>query len=181
MSKTHIRPAKLSDAAMYVGHLQRHGLESGRDGDLIFMPFENRLDQSTEGFTLLKESIWEKPVIEAGWERAWVLTDEDQIFGDLTLHNSPPIAASLHRATMMMGIERNHRKKGYGTKLIQTAIDWARKQKRLEWIDLQVFEHNEPAKDLYITMGFYAVGTIEDYFRLFDQKISDTAMVLKLK
>ncbi|MES2856860.1 MAG: GNAT family N-acetyltransferase, partial [Bdellovibrionota bacterium] len=80
-----------------------------------------------------------------------------------------------------MGIERSHRGGGWGTKLMEVAIGWAKEQPSLDWVQLYVFDHNEPAKALYRKFGFEAVGTVEDLFRVHGQRIADTHMVLNIR
>ena len=177
---SHVRMATYKDLKAIFEHDGRHTLESGRDGDVIFLPFEAGKDQRTlDEFADPKFEAFEKPVTEKGWERAWIITDEKQVYGVLWLVHSPKLEASLHRCLLMMGIERSHRRGGFGSKLISEAIDWAKSQK-LSWIQLNVFDHNEPAKALYRKFGFQEIGTSPDLFRVHGQSINDTEMVLRL-
>lgn len=184
-SEMKIRPATIQDAVAYCAHQERHNLESGRDGNLIFSPFEksrdDKYEDSPDQLTKKKKAIWTESVTEVGWERSWILTDERHIYGEVKLIHQPALISSLHRALLMMGIERAHRGQGYGLRLMETAIDWAKAQPSLEWIELHVFENNQPAKRLYEKMGFRTVGTVEDCFRVFNRKITDVTMLLKLR
>ena len=60
------------------------------------------------------------------------------------------------------------------------AIQWAKQQQTLSWLQLAVFAHNEPAKALYRKFGFIEVGTTPDMFRVFGKEVTDTAMILRL-
>lgn len=80
----------------------------------------------------------------------------------------------------MMGMERTVRGQGWGSRLMKEAIAWAKAEPGLDWISLYVFENNLPAKALYKKFGFEVVGTTKDRFRVFNQSIDDTEMVLKL-
>jgi ribosomal protein S18 acetylase RimI-like enzyme len=81
---------------------------------------------------------------------------------------------------MAMGIERDFRGQGWGGRLLQTALDWARAETTLAWVDLGVFEHNAPARALYRKFGFKEVGRREDLFRVHGVRITDIQMVLEL-
>lgn len=176
-----IRPANNQDAKMYWEHSCRHEQESGRGGDSVFSPFESVKQRSLEEFSNSQLESWNKELTSPGWERTWFLTDEKEIFGDLELGQRPAIESAIHRATLTMGIERNYRGKGYGTKLMEAAIGWARMQPALDWLQLCVFENNAQAKALYKRFGFVEVGTTPDMFRVFGERVADTSMILKLR
>ena len=80
-----------------------------------------------------------------------------------------------------MGIEVPLRAQGYGKKLLQAAITWAKDQNSLTWIDLSVFAHNLPARKLYANSGFKEIATIEDRLLIDGLTIDDVIMTLKLK
>ena len=175
-----IRLAQNFDIPYLHQHLVRHGAESGNLGDLIFTPIEEPWNKTLENLRDEKKTKWEKSIAEVGWERCWVIVDEFGIYGELKLVQFHPLKSSLHRATLMMGIERSHRSCGYGTKLITEALSWAKEQSLLEWIDLYVFAHNLPAIALYTKAGFIENSTVTDLFRVKGQKIDDVHMILKL-
>jgi RimJ/RimL family protein N-acetyltransferase len=175
-----IRPLGPSDLVMLANHRNRHSKENGQDGDFIFSPCEEERLIKEEDFQKESEALL-KPVTTPGWLRIWIVTDEKEVFGEITLINRPPMKASLHRCMLMMGIERSARAQGWGTKLMREAIAWAKRQPSLDWITLYVFENNHPAKALYKKFGFEAVGTTRDMFRAFGKSIDDTEMVLKLR
>jgi RimJ/RimL family protein N-acetyltransferase len=52
---------------------------------------------------------------------------------------------------------------GWGTRLLQFAVDWARVHPSLRWIDLGVFENNPRAIRLYKNAGFVEVGRRADF------------------
>jgi RimJ/RimL family protein N-acetyltransferase len=176
-----IRLATLTDIPAYCDHLRRHYSESGRDGDLVFMPTSEPWNRSIEEVRAEKKSKWGKSVSEAGWERCWLLVESAGVFGELKLVHAPAVSSALHRATLMIGIERDFRGKGLGSQLMRAALDWARAQPSLEWLQLFVFAHNEPARALYAKFGFQEVGRTPDMFRVHGQKIDDIEMVLRLR
>lgn len=179
-SKLQVRPFHPTDLHRYWDHLRRHGSESGRNGDLVFMPFEEAWGQSIEELRKTRDERHQKSIHEPGWERCWVLTDETEIYGDLRLSHEPPIKSCLHRATLSMGIEREFRGQGHGSQMVEVAVGWARQQPSLKWLQLYVFENNAPAIGLYQKFGFRESGRIRDMFRLFGKEITDMTMVLEL-
>jgi RimJ/RimL family protein N-acetyltransferase len=169
-----------SDFARLAAHRARHSRENGRDGDVIFAPQEGERPTDEKDFARELENQ-HKLVTTPGWQRTWLLSDDKEIYGEITLVNRPPMKATLHHCLLMMGIERSVRGQGWGTKLVHEAVTWAKQQPTLEWIGLYVFENNPAAKALYKKSGFVAGRTTKDMFRVFDQSIDDTEMVLKLR
>ena len=176
-----IRPARLDDIHHYWAHDLRHSAESGRDGDIIFSPYEEPWLGPEEELLQEKRDKWFKPVTEIGWERCWVLADQNGIYGDLKLVHQPEMKSTLHRARLMVGIERTHRKQGWGSRFVAIALEWAREQPSLAWVELGVFTHNPAAIELYSSFGFREVGRVPDLFRVGSESIEDIQMVLPLK
>lgn len=175
-----IRLARASDVKPHWDHFKRIGDESGRDGDYVFSP-QTEFEVPFEDFEKSYAKKLDGSVIEPGWQRVWVLSDGDGVYGDLHLVHRPPLKSCLHRATLMMGIERSHRGQGFGPKLIEAAIAWARSQPTLEWLQLFVFEDNLPARALYKKFGFEENGITPDMFRVHGVKVADVSMILKLR
>jgi RimJ/RimL family protein N-acetyltransferase len=175
------RMARTEDLKKYWAHDLRHSSESGSDGDIIFSPFEEPWNGSEEETFNEKSVRWLRPITEIGWERCWVLADNDGIYGDVKLVHHPDLKSMLHRARLMIGIERVYRSQGWGAKLVTDAITWAREQPSLDWVDLSVFSHNKSAMNLYSRFGFREIGRAADLFRVGSQKIEDIQMTLKLR
>lgn len=180
MSLPEVRLARLSDAEKHWAHSARIGRESGRDGDFIFSPNEEWDVPLTEFLKTYGERL-NRSVLEIGWQRCWVLADQNGVYGELALVHRPPLKSSLHRATLMMGVQRSHRGQGYGARLMSEAILWAKAQPSLEWLQLFVFEGNDPAKRLYEKFGFKENGTTPDMFRVHNTRVADISMILKLR
>jgi ribosomal protein S18 acetylase RimI-like enzyme len=176
----HIRILETPDLAMVARHRLRHSRENGRDGDYIFAPVEeeppiNDTDLRRESEALSRE------ISIPDWQRGWILTDEREIYGELILVHRPPLKTCLHRCMLMMGLERAARQRGWGSKLMEEGIRWAKQQPSLHWVQLFVFESNAPAKALYEKFGFKSGGTTLDKFRVFGASLDDTEMNLRLK
>ncbi len=177
---TQIRPAQLSDLKKYYEHVLRQENESGKTLETIFAPHEGHFDVPYSTLEQNAKARWERPLSQPGWRRVWVLLDGDEIRGHLVLRQEPELPTCLHRTTLQMGVERSHCGKGYGSQLMQTAIQWAKEQPELDWLELFVFENNIPAKKLYEKFGFKEVGTTPDFFRIHGHKIVDVKMILKV-
>jgi GNAT superfamily N-acetyltransferase len=166
------------DLAALIAHIDRHGNESGRDGDLIFRPRSSDAPID-ELATIERHQIgWAQPLDEPHWLRTWGLVIDGELRGHLDLHGGR-LASEFHRAMLGMGIERGWRGQGHGKALLAVAIAWAR-QAELAWLDLGVFAHNHRARALYAAVGFVEVGVTLDRFRVDGAVIDDVAMVLAL-
>ncbi|MES2856859.1 MAG: hypothetical protein V4692_13400, partial [Bdellovibrionota bacterium] len=89
-----IRLAELGDVQKLIEHTQRHHSESGRDGDLIFIPMENSESPTFDQVIDTKSKVWNLRPTETGWERTWVIEDQDKITGMLILTNRPAMPSS---------------------------------------------------------------------------------------
>jgi len=174
-----IRPLTLDDLDDYVGHMASHAAESGRDGGPVFMPYGNDTPFDTGPSRSIREKSWAVAVGEPEWSRCWGLFDGATLVGHAEFHG-PAIQAAMHRARLGMGILGPYRRQGHGRRLLTSLIDWARRERFLEWIDLGVFAGNEGARALYESMGFRVVGTLTDCFRVDGLSIDDIQMALRL-
>jgi ribosomal protein S18 acetylase RimI-like enzyme len=53
-----------------------------------------------------------------------------------------------------------------GAQLLASAVDWARQQDNLKWIDLEVLSENQPAVALYLRSGFTMTARIADMLQI---------------
>lgn len=179
MAQLPIRIAELADAEAYADHVVRHAAESGRDG-MPYFALARAVDRANVIVGACER--WDRPLTEPLWGRTFFLLDPDKrrIVGHLELRGGR-VPAEMHRATLGMGIERGYTARGYGGRMITAAAEWARKTPKLSWIDLGVFENNEPARKLYRKMGFVECGARTDAFRIDDGLcVTDISMSLKL-
>jgi len=70
-----------------------------------------------------------------------------------------------HTAVLGMGILDEWRNMGLGSILLQTAIQWAKKNPILEKLWLQVYAENEAAIHLYAKMGFEIEGVQKKFIK----------------
>jgi len=174
-----IRLATPKDTHSFFLHSMKHFRESNTGGDPIFHPVTDFESWNADDQERKWQACWEKPITELNWERTWIAEEKGEILGHATLQGGR-MPNSFHRVTFSIGLLRPARGKGLGRALTQAALDWAREQGSIDWIDLYVFTHNKPALALYRSMGFREVGTTEDLFRVHGQSVSDTHMVLRL-
>lgn len=172
--------AEVADIPATMAHFARHGDESGRGGDLVFSPMTDGNSWRDLAYGEKARVKWERNLSEPGWERVWLLENGFQICGHVVLFGSG-LPASLHRCTLAIGLEREARSQGWGRALMEECLRWCQSQAPLEWVDLYVFSHNNPARALYKSLGFQEIGTTEDLFRVHGKKIADVHMVKRVK
>jgi ribosomal protein S18 acetylase RimI-like enzyme len=161
-----IRPADAADLPAFFVYLDDHLRDNGRDGTPLFQPLSRAQSQLPPG---LKASFVEGvaiPVGEPRWRRLWLALDpRGSIAGHIDLRARPePLAR--HRAMLGMGVHRAYRRRGLGAQLLDTAVDWARDEKGLKWIDLEVLSENHPAVTLYLHAGFTMTARIADMLEI---------------
>lgn len=179
MSDYRIRLLHPADLLSYAAHEKRHRAESGSGGDVIFMPYSrSHVFDESERYSRMREQ-WEAPLDTTHWQRIWGAWHGNHIIAHVKLLSSG-IATSSHRVDLELGIERPHRQRGLGTKLIATAVDFARTEVGAEYVDLSVFAHNTPALNLYRKLGFREIGRMADKFRVDGTVIDDVMMTLPL-
>jgi RimJ/RimL family protein N-acetyltransferase len=175
-----IRMVKLAggDADAYARHIVDHMAESGRSGSPHFaLSRVWSIEEVRAGFVERLSRSLDEPL----WGRAWLLFQDWRAVGHLELRGGR-MPAEMHRATLGMGILRAHTGQGYGRRLVEASVRWARDEAGLRWIDLGVFASNTPARKLYARLGFVEIGTREDAFRLeAGPIIDDVQMTLRLR
>ncbi len=178
-----IVPLDVDDVPSFVAHMRRHSLENGRDGDPIFMPFGREQPYDLDDATERRRGIWSAPLESAEWGRAWGLRVQSEgmpaprLGGHIELEGCFPPTAH-HRVNMGMGIERPWRGRGQGVALLHTAIEWARAQPFIRWVDLGVFAGNAPASALYRRAGFSEIGRMPERFLVDGDAVEDISMTL---
>ena len=161
-----IRPAEAADLPAFFVYLDDHLRDNGADGTPLFQPLSRAQSQLPPG---LKASFVDGLAISVGeprWRRLWLALDaRGSIAGHVDLRARPEPGAR-HRAMLGMGVHRAYRRRGLGAQLLATAIDWARQQDGLKWVDLEVLAENHPAVALYLRAGFAMTARIEDMLQI---------------
>ncbi len=165
----------------YYEHLRREAAEGGQAGDLVYSPHGEPWEIDRAELEAAANTRWTKGTQEIDWARVWGLFEGPKIVGNLKLIPFGGLKTALHRSLLMMGIEDGSRGRGGGSALMKAALQWAREDSHLEWVQLYVFEENYPARRLYEKFHFKEVGRVEDMFRVHGKRITDIQMVLRIK
>nr|WP_304217101.1 GNAT family N-acetyltransferase [Fredinandcohnia onubensis] len=105
---------------------------------------------------------------------------ENKLVGVVTLLLETKIKTK-HRANIVaMYVYPENRKSGIGKHLMTAAITKAQKIKEIEQVYLTVTSSNEPAKNLYHSLGFKTYGFDKNGLRIEDKYFDDELMVLVL-
>ena len=175
---TEIRQMTPDDIDAFIAHFEVVIPQSGQDGDAIFAPFSPEEPAVISKMRERRVTAWAIPVGQAGWSRAWAAIDDGRVVGDIELDGGN-LLAEMHRVGLGMSIQRGCRGIGLGTRLMETAIGWAREQ-GIEYIHLGVFSGNPAAAGLYEKFGFERWGIQRDAFRISGHRVDDIQMVLAL-
>ncbi len=174
-----LRELVISDLKEYTLHNNRLFRERGI-GDAIVHPFPR--DKKWNFMEVLEKRsrrMVAKP-LSPDWEITWGLFDQQKCFGHVCLKTGM-IESDLHRLSLGIGIESPFWSLGYGTKLMSTAIRWARSNPLVDWIDLSVFSENKVAFTMYKKLGFQEIGFRADAFRIDGQSVGDHLMTLDVR
>lgn len=85
-----------------------------------------------------------------------LIDDDEKVIGHLILRN-PTENKSIIRLGFII-VDNKVRGKGYGKKLLELAIKYAREELEAQEINLGVFKNNEGAYKCYTSIGFKEVG-----------------------
>lgn len=166
-----IRRLQVSEVEAFVAHSQAHDAESEREGDLPHRPYDPEEVRPAAEIRARAIERWNTPLTSPHWRRAWGLWHQERVVGHVSLTGGA-LNASKHRAQLGVGIQRSHRRRGWGRQLVETAIAWAAATPSLDWIDLGVFEGNVVALALYRRPGFRTSGYTADLFRVSGHRIN---------
>jgi RimJ/RimL family protein N-acetyltransferase len=141
--------------------------------------------KDAEGLTRLGEAVGSEPegwlVTTNGWRQVsderrylrairrypnaavFVAEDDGRIVGRLSIARDQH-PASRHVADLGLMVAMTHRRQGIGTRLLETALDWAR-ESEVRKLELHVFPHNEAAIKLYEKFGFVKEGYRRGHYR----------------
>lgn len=108
----------------------------------------------------------------------FILEDEGKIIGHLILRNQEKNKEVIRLGFII--IDRSIRGKGYGKKIINEAIKYAKEKLLAKEINLGVFTSNKSAYECYKSVGFNTVDIKKDAYRFYDEKWDCAEMILKL-
>ena len=161
-----IRQAELADLPAFFVYLDDHLRDNGKDGAPLFQPLSRAQSQLPPALKVSFIDGLAIPFKEPRWRRLWLALDaRGAIAGHIDLRARPEPGAR-HRSMLGMGVHRAYRRRGLGMQLLATALDWARDQDSLKWVDLEVLADNRPAVALYLRAGFAMTARIEDMLEI---------------
>lgn len=109
----------------------------------------------------LQQDWFEKRVERDG---CFALVQGDQIVGNLIVTRFGADEGHLGR----IGVAKSQQGKGYGSMLMEYAIDWFRKEGGIREVHLYTQDFNKTAQSLYKKYGFRRSGTTWHYFVPYD-------------
>ena len=174
-----IRPATVDDLPALFAYLGEQLAENGRDGVLFqpMAPASTVPEAMRERFAAGVATAVGQP----DWRHVWIALDAaGAIAGHIDLRGRPESTAS-HRVLLGMGVRHDLRRAGLGTRLVQTALGWAREQPGFVWVDLEVLAQNHTARALYARLGFRVTGEVADRYRIGGAQIGEVAMSFELR
>jgi RimJ/RimL family protein N-acetyltransferase len=171
-----IRFLSLAQVREYVVIARTCDADSGTEGR-HYHPYSKSEPYDEDALVKRNAKRWSTPLTESGWRRAWAWVCDGRMVGEATLVGGS-LQSELHRVGLGMGLLPAYRGIGGGSRLLQTAIDWARAQPTIDWIDLGVFADNEPAHTLYVKFGFVELGRTPDQYRVDGAVLDNIAMSL---
>jgi len=174
-----VRALVITEVDVYLRHVVEVDAGSGLDGEGHSHPYSKSEPLDLSAARDREMTRWSTEIDRPGWRRAWGLFDQAQLVGHIYLAGGA-LDSELHRADLGMGIVRSHRRRGGGTLLLQAAIDWARCQPCVDWIDLNVFSDNPGGKALYERHGFHVLGRTPDRYRVDGDSLDDLSMTLSV-
>jgi ribosomal protein S18 acetylase RimI-like enzyme len=104
----------------------------------------------------------------------FVLQDDDRIVGAIGIH--PTGVKGVH--TLGMSILKDFRGRGWGRRLVETALDAARERGDRKVV-LEVFADNSRAIALYLSCGFEIEGYRRDHYQRLDGSLRSALLMAR--
>lgn len=111
-----------------------------------------------------------------GFYPVTLVDDDENVIGHLILRN-PTEDKSIIRLGFII-VDNSIRGKGYGKKLLELAIRYAREELFAKEINLRVFKDNEGAYKCYTSVGFKEVGVDRNAYTFNDETWECVEMIL---
>jgi RimJ/RimL family protein N-acetyltransferase len=108
----------------------------------------------------------------------FVAEDEGAIVGRLSIARDQHPASS-HVADLGLMVAASHRRRGIGTALLETAVEWARTA-GVRKLELHVFPWNTAAIALYERFGFEREGFRKAHYRRGDEYVDAVLMAYRV-
>lgn len=165
-----IRKALPSDAEKILEYCKLVGSES------------DNLTFGAEGITSMtveKESAYLGSILNSDSQLYLVAEDSGEIVGTavFSAFAKPRLA---HRGEISISVRKNMWGQHIGSQFMERIIDFARSNKKIEIISLEVRSDNRRAISLYKKFGFETVGTFDGFMKINGEDISCDIMRLHL-
>lgn len=178
ISVVELHEDRLEDFFQY---LSFHVSENGQDGSSPFLPLSKQQSALSDELKAKFGEGMNKTFGENGWRKIWIaLTPDDKIVAHIDIRSNNQSNAA-HRVLLGMGVDANFRRLKIGQKLLESLIEYCRKNPDISWIDLEVMDNNTPAKRLYEKLNFERLGTTKDMFRIDNVSYDFTSMTLNVE
>ena len=165
-----IRQAEITDAEKLLNTIKNYIPQSE------FIPI---LEKEIK-LTIEQEKEWIKYFLTYENSLLLVAEYENNIIGNIDLTGKQRKVME-HTAVIGMGILKEWRNIGLGTKLISLIIEWSKKNPILELIWLQVYTENKLGLGIYHKMGFVESGVVKNFFKHNDRYFDNLTMIMKVK
>jgi hypothetical protein len=149
-----IREMRVSDAKSIIEHKQ---IVTDENPDTLATAIENR------PITISEEEETIKSLDENDF--GIVALDGDRVIGMLNMRQDKRKKME-HIAQFGISLQKDFTGAGTGTKMIEAALDFAKKNDIIEKVILTVFSNNPAAIKLYKKLGFVEEGTLKNQVKL---------------
>lgn len=156
-----IREAKIEDAEALLKHARK---VYGEGRNLLTAPEEFKV-------TLEQEVQWLQDNKDKG-HLTLVAEQDSKVVGMLNATRGSRKRVK-HICMFGISIQEEYSNNGTGSKMIQRLIDWAKADKEIEKVCLEVFADNERAIHVYEKLGFVVEGRKEKHVKFEDGTYSD--------
>ena len=130
--------------------------------EAIYFPWNEHFSEGKTEYVLSKETVVFSAFVD------------DKLVGFYLLHSNFSGKCS-HAANAMYAVEKEYRRKGIGTKLIQHSLDEAKKH-GFHAMQFNSVVATNPSAQIYSNLGFEKVGTIKDGFKLTEDNYADLSI-----
>lgn len=131
------------------------------------------------GFTVEQEREYLRAMADSPTSAFFVARLDGQLVGSVSVRGLTLPRAS-HRAELGISVLRRCWGQGVGSRLMETAIDFAKNRAGAEILSLQVRADNTRARALYRKYGFREIGRFPGFFKIEGRRVDFVLMNLEL-
>jgi RimJ/RimL family protein N-acetyltransferase len=165
-----IRQAEIDDAEKLLNCIKTYVPQSD------YIP---KLEQEIK-LTLEQEKEWINYFLTNENSLLLIAEFDNEIIGNIDLTGNRRKVMQ-HTAVIGMGMLNEWRNSGLGTALLKFAIQWAKENRFLELLWLQVYTENKLGLGLYRKMGFEENGIMKNFFKQDGKYYDNLTMTMNVK